>query len=205
MADVREKSGKILALFRPQYLMVPPAHQEPSSGKILNQLPANVEPSGEKMVNQLPATAEPSGAENLNQLRATEVLSDEKVVNNLAATGETSGEKMLNQLPATGESSGEESLKLTPLGREPSRGNLLREESSGEEILNQLLRRMTVLLSSPKDRRCESGAVLAKLITIWRFQVRCIYFESITLYAFELDRRKKGKVSILPLYLLPVI
>jgi hypothetical protein len=194
MADVREKSGKILALFRPQDLMVPSAHQEPSSGKILNQLPATAEPSSdgilnplrateepscEKMVNQLPATEEPSGGKILNQLRATEVPSDEKTVDNLAATRETSGEQTVNQPPATRESSGEESLKLTPLGREPSRGSLLRGESSGEKILNQLLHRMTVLLSSPKDRRCESGAVLAKLITLWRFQVRCIDFVSI--------------------------
>ena len=62
--------------------------------------------------------------------------------------------------------------------KKPSGGEILNQLSAGNDrkpsgggILNQLTGRMEVLLRSPKDRRCESGAALAKLITIWAVKV----------------------------------
>ena len=62
--------------------------------------------------------------------------------------------------------------------KKPSGGEILNQlsavndkKSSGGGNQNPLSAVMEVLLRSPKDRRCESGAALAKLITIWAVKV----------------------------------
>ena len=158
MADVREKSCTILAHFQPDRLRtVCVTSGEPSLGEIPNQQRLQLvdsEPSGCGNQNPLSAVNDkkPSGGEILNQLSA---VSDKK----------SSGGGNQNPLSAV-------------IGKKPSGGEILNQLSAGNDkkpsgggILNQLTGRMEVLLRSPKDRRCESGAALAKLITIWAVKV----------------------------------
>ena len=99
----------------------------------------------------------------------------------------TSGEPSLGEIPnqqrlqlvdSEPSGCGNQNPLSAVIGKKPSGGEILNQLSAGNDkkpsgggILNQLTGRMEVLLRSPKDRRCESGAALAKLITIWAVKV----------------------------------
>ena len=96
------------------------------------------------------------------------------------------GEKQNQQTPDTGTGSDVPSggvfqnyltaASTLPPGGEPSHQQTSAHSvvPSGGEILKQLSERMLFLVNSPKDRRCESGAALAKLITTWRHKVSLV-------------------------------